>query len=142
MHKRMKNGEILLWNCVKLACVLEYLQTRTTEISKNDTDSKNVFKVSDQVATELSQEEVDRELLIGEIWPKYQEMYDSFLDKSQSLELVNKNESEEEAKMDEPKTEQFIVDSVTCYDDNDIKKDDPIQFDVKMHVRILTSEFQ
>ena len=61
--------------------------------------------MSDQVAVELSQEEVDRELLIEEIWPKYQKMYDSFLDKSQSLELVNKNESEEEAKMDEPKTE-------------------------------------
>lgn len=89
MHKSIKNGENLLKNCMKLACVLEYLQTRGAQIDDEEIDANNLFQVTDQAASELGKEEVDRELLIEKIWPKYQNLYNNFLGS------VNKNVQEQ-----------------------------------------------
>ena len=70
MYNRLKNGKILLWNCLKLACVVEYLSTNSILIVQVDIEAETV-----------AFEEVDRELLIGKLWPKYLDMHDVFLNK-------------------------------------------------------------
>ena len=70
MHSRLRNGKNLLWNCLKLACVVEYLSTNSILIVQGDNKASTV-----------ALEEVDRELLIGKLWPKYLDMYDVFLKK-------------------------------------------------------------
>ena len=81
MHYRLRNGKNLLWNCLKLACVVEYLSTRSSLIDEGDIQFKNTFEVFDQVASEVAKEKVDRDLLVEKIWPRYVEMYEQFLKK-------------------------------------------------------------
>ena len=78
MHNRLRNGKSLLWNCLKLACVVEYISTNS-----------------------VVKEEVDRELLIGKLWPKYTDMYDAFYYKYYTLLIANENgPNEEQPKLD------------------------------------------